>query len=179
MTTDVNTVAAGNSEGKSEAANTRGERPNSPVARRKPEETRLHGDLRVDDYGWLREKENPEVIEYLKAENEYSDAALRLTEGLQEKLYQEMLGRILQTDLSVPYVLRGYRYFTRTEEGKQYPLHCRQRNMEGAAEEILLDLNALAEGHSFLGLGATTVSDDTSCWHIRRTRPDSGNTRCR
>jgi oligopeptidase B len=131
-----------------------------PLARREPLEHVLHGDRRMDHYAWLREKQNPEVIAYLNAENAYTEAAMRGTEGFQENLYREMLGRILQTDLSVPYRLRGYLYFTRTEEGKQYPIHCRKRDEEGAPEELLLDLNALAEGHSFLGLGSFAVSDD-------------------
>jgi oligopeptidase B len=130
-----------------------------PIARREPVEMVLHDDRRVDHYAWLRNKESAEVIDYLKAENAYTDAVLLPTEGLQEKLYQEMLGRILQTDLSVPYRLRGYSYFTRTEEGKQYPVRCRRRDEGGVAEELLLDLNALAEGHSFLGLGSFEVSD--------------------
>ncbi len=134
--------------------------PQPPFARRQPVEHVLHGDRRIDPYAWLREKENPEVIAYLNAENTYTDAVLHDTAQFQEKLYQEMLGRILQTDLSVPYRLRGYLYFTRTEEGKQYPVHCRRRNSEGAPEELLLDLNALAQGHSFLSLGAFAVSDD-------------------
>jgi oligopeptidase B len=134
--------------------------PEPPVARREPVEHILHGDRRVDHYAWLREKENPEVIAYLNAENAYTDEVLHDTAPFQEKLYQEMLGRILQTDLSVPYLLRGYLYFTRTEEGKQYPTHCRRRDSENAPEELLLDLNALAQGHSFLGLGAFAVSDD-------------------
>src|SRR5881296_3600609 len=134
--------------------------PKPPVARRGPVEHVMHGDRRVDHYAWLRHKENPEVIDYLKAENAYTDAVLKPTEPFQEKLYEEMLGRILQTDLSVPYRLRGYLYFTRTEEGKQYAFHCRQRDVEGAPEELLLDLNALAEGHSFLGLDSFEVSDD-------------------
>src|ERR1700675_4659583 len=135
------------------------------VAARKPAEHRLHGDLRVDDYAWLREKSNPEVIRHLEAENAYTDAVLKPTEPFQETLYQEMLSRIQQTDLSVPYQLRGYLYFTKTIEGKQYPQHYR-RKMNGSIEpnpegdELLLDLNALAEGHSFLGLGAFEVSDD-------------------
>jgi oligopeptidase B len=137
-----------------------GSQPAPPVARRIPTETILHGDRRTDDYAWLREKTNPEVIAYLNSENSYTDAVLRGTEDFQEKLYQEMLGRILQTDLSVPYRLRGYSYFTRTEEGKQYPLHFRKREMEGAPEELLLDLNTLAEGHSFLSLGNFAVSED-------------------
>jgi oligopeptidase B len=131
-----------------------------PLARREPVEHLLHGDRRIDHYAWLRDKQNPEVIAYLNAENAYTDAYLRDTEVFQEKLYQEMLSRILQTDLSVPYRLRGFLYFTRTEEGKQYPIHCRRRDVEGAPEELLLDLNTLAQGHTFLGLGAITVCDD-------------------
>src|SRR5882724_8357922 len=131
-----------------------------PVARREPVESVVHGDRRVDNYGWLREKQNPEVVGYLEAENAYAAAVLEPTGEFQENLYQEMLGRIQQTDLSVPYQLRGYLYFTRTEEGKQYALHCRRRDAEGAAEERLLDLNLLAEGHSFLGLESFEVSED-------------------
>jgi oligopeptidase B len=131
-----------------------------PLARREPVEHLLHGDRRIDHYAWLREKQSPEVIAYLNAENAYTDAVLRGTESFQEHLYREMLGRILQTDLSVPYRLRGYLYFTRTEEGKQYPIHRRRRDVEGAPEELLLELNVLAEGHSFLGLGSFAVSDD-------------------
>src|SRR5712692_8143661 len=136
--------------------------PKPPVARRDPVEHLLHGDRRVDHYAWLRDKENPEVIAYLVAENVHTDAILKPTEAFQGKLYQEMLGRILQTDLSVPYRLRGYLYFTRTEEGKQYPFHCRRRDTENAPEELLLELNALAAGHSFLSLGVFAVSDDNS-----------------
>jgi oligopeptidase B len=136
--------------------------PELPVARRQPVEHVSHGDRRVDDYAWLRDKQSPEVIAYLNAENAYTDAVLRGTEAFQEKLYQEMLGRILQTDLSVPYRLRGYLYFTRTEEGKQYPIHLRRPDTENAPEELLLDLNALAAGHSFLSLSAFAVSDDNS-----------------
>jgi oligopeptidase B len=132
----------------------------APIARRAPVEMVLHDDRRVDHYAWLRNKESAEVIDYLKAENNYTDAVLLPTEAVQEKLYQEMLGRIQQTDLSVPYRLRGYSHFTRTEEGKQYPVRCRRRDEEGAPEELLLDLNALAEGHSFLGLGSFEVSDN-------------------
>jgi oligopeptidase B len=154
-----------------------------PVAARKPVDHLLHGDLRVDDYAWLREKENPEVIRHLEAENAYTDAALHSAEPFQEKLYQEMLARIQQTDLSVPYQLRGYLYFTKTIEGKQYPQHFRRLANDGLesrsagavgadlapgssggpaanGDELLLDLNALAESHSFLGLGAFEVSDD-------------------
>jgi oligopeptidase B len=131
-----------------------------PLARREPVEHVLHGDRRVDHYDWLRHKESPEVLAYLEAVNAYTEGVLKPTEGLQEKLYQEMLGRIQQTDLSVPYRLRGYLYFTKTEEGKQYPYYCRRREEKGASEELLLDLNQLAVGHSFLGLDAFSISDD-------------------
>ncbi|HKV25710.1 MAG TPA: S9 family peptidase [Candidatus Acidoferrum sp.] len=131
-----------------------------PLARRDPVEKVLHGDHRVDHYGWLRQKESPEVISHLEAENEYADAMLRGTERFQDALYQEMLARIQQTDLSVPYAQRGYLYFSCTEQGKQYPTHCRRVDSPGTLDEVLLDLNRLAEGHSYLGLGVYEVSDD-------------------
>jgi oligopeptidase B len=131
-----------------------------PVARRHPVEHVIHEDRRIDPYAWLHDKQNPEVIAYLNAENTWTDANLRGTEAFQEKLYQEMLGRIQQTDLSVPYRLRGHLYFSRTEEGKQYAIHLRKRDADDAADELLLDLNALAGGHSFLGIGSFDVSDD-------------------
>ena len=135
--------------------------PHPPVAARRPVEHRLHLDLRIDDYAWLREKENPEVIAHLAAENAYADAILNPSEAFQEALYQEMLSRIQQTDLSVPYRLRGYLYSSKTVEGRQYPIHLRrQADDSNACDQILLDLNALAEGHSFLGLGSFEVSDD-------------------
>src|ERR1700688_3575066 len=162
-TTAANGAAtAENSTGNVSSAGVNAGAARPPIARREPVTTVLHDDRRVDHYAWLRNKESAEMIDYLKAENAYTDAVLLPTEALQEKLYQEMLGRILQTDLSVPYRLRGYSYFTRTEEGKQYPVRCRRPDVEGAdaPEELLLDLNALAEGHSFLGLGSFEVSDD-------------------
>jgi oligopeptidase B len=135
-------------------------RPDPPVAARKPVEHQIHSDLRVDDYFWLREKDNPDLIRHLEDENAYTQAILQPTETFQEQLYQEMLSRIQQTDLSVPYQLRGYLYFTKTLEGRQYPLHYRQGKDEKSTEELLLDLNALAEGYSFLGLGVFEVSDN-------------------
>src|SRR5260370_5716005 len=113
--------------------------PKPPVARREPVEHILHGDRRVDHYAWLRNKENPEVLAHLAAENAYTDAILKPTEAFQERLYQEMLGRILQTDLSVPYRLRGYHYFTRTEEREQYAFQCQPRVSAAAPEDVLLD----------------------------------------
>src|SRR5437879_12842345 len=129
-----------------------GTMPKPPVARREPVEYGLHGDRRVDHYAWLRHKENPEVMAYLQAENSYTDAMLKPTETFQEKLYQEMLGRILQTDLSVPYSLRDYLYFTRTAEGKQYRFHYLQRDGQDSAEDLLLHLHLITEGHYCLGL---------------------------
>ncbi len=120
----------------------------------------MHGDRRIDHYAWLRHKESPEVIAYLEAENAYTDAMLQPTESFQDALYQEMLARILQTDLTVPYRLRGFLYFACTEQGKQYPIHCRRIDASGSLDEVLLDLNRLAEGHSFLALGAFDVSID-------------------
>jgi oligopeptidase B len=190
----------------------------SPLAEREPVEHVIHGDRRVDHYAWMKNKKDPRVKAYLEAENAYTDAAMRGTEALQEKLYQEMLGRIQQTDLSVPYQLRGYEYYTRTEEGKQYPVYCRKKASNGSRsaignqektsvsqmaedklleelraelragfgsattqkfaasgvgleskptpseepieEEVLLDLNELATGHTYMGLGIFEVSDD-------------------
>lgn len=131
-----------------------------PVAKRIPKTDTLHGDTRTDDYYWLREKESPEVIAYLEAENAYANTFLKPTEPMQEKLYAEMVGRIQETDLSVPYRNGGYFYYSRTEEGKQYPIYCRKKGSLDAPEEVTLDMNALAEGHKFCSLGAYTVSDD-------------------
>jgi oligopeptidase B len=131
-----------------------------PVAKKTPHETRIHGAVLKDDYFWLREKSNPEVISYLEAENAYTEDVMKPTKALQETLYKEMLGRIKQTDLSVPARIGQYYYYSRTEEGKQYPYRCRRKGSMTGAEEVLLDLNKLAEGHSYLGLGAFEVSDD-------------------
>src|SRR4030095_8055818 len=113
-----------------------------------------------DDYFWLREKDNPDVTKHLEAENAYTEEVMKPTKALQETLYKEMLGRIKQTDLSVPTRIGDYFYSSRTEEGKQYPYRCRRKGGMTGPEELLLDLNALAEGHSYLGLGAFAASDD-------------------
>src|SRR6266849_1069353 len=103
-----------------------------PAAKKEPREAVLHGDKRADNYFWLRDKKNPEVISYLEAENAYTAAVMKPTEKFQEKLYQEMLGRIKQTDLTVPYLKGDYVYYSRTEEGKQYPIQCRKLNRPDA-----------------------------------------------
>ena len=135
------------------------ERLQPPVAKKIPKLDIVHGDSREDDYFWLRDKENPEVARYLEAENAYSDAVMRETEAFQEALYEEMLGRIQETDVNVPYRRDGFFYYSRTEAGKQYPIHCRKQGSLEAPEETLVDLNALAEGKEFLSLGALVASD--------------------
>ncbi len=134
--------------------------PQPPMAEKKPKETKIHGDTLVDDYFWLREKSNPAVLEYLKAEDAYTLAMMKSTEGLQAKLYQEMLSHIKQTDQNVPYRLGNYFYYTRTEEGKQYPIFCRKKGSLDAKEEVVLDQNELAKGQKFMSVGAFAPSDD-------------------
>ena len=134
--------------------------PAPPVAKRIEHTEARHGSTVVDNYFWLREKSNPDVIEYLKAENAYTEAMTANLKPFQDALYQEMLGRIKQTDLSVPYRQGDYLYYSRTEEGKQYPIQCRKKGGMDAPEEVLLDLNQMAEGHQFISLGSVSVSDD-------------------
>ena len=131
-----------------------------PAAKKVPKVDTVHGQARTDDYFWIREKANPEVAAYLQAENAYTDAVMKPTEGLQSALYKEMLGHIKETDLSVPYREGGYLYYSRTEEGKQYPIYCRKRGGLDAREEVTVDLNQLAKGLPFMALGAYTVTDD-------------------
>ena len=134
--------------------------PQPPVAKKIPRETALHGDHRVDDYYWLRDKSNPEVISYLEAENAYTASVMKPTEALQDTLYKEMLARIKQTDLSVPVRDHGFLYYSRTVEGKQYPIYCRKTLAPDAPEQIYLDFNELAAGQKFMALGVLTVSND-------------------
>src|SRR5580693_8362345 len=132
-----------------------------PVAPRIEHREERHGATVMDNYFWLRDKSNPAVIEYLKAENAYTEAMTKGLKPFEEALYTEMLGRIKQTDLSVPSRNDGYFYYSRTEEGKQYPIQCRRKGSMEAPEEVLLDGNQLATGHTYFGLGAFAVSDDT------------------
>jgi oligopeptidase B len=131
-----------------------------PLAKKAAKLTELHGQTLVDDYYWLRQKKDPEVIKYLEAENAYTEAVMKPTMPLQEKLYKEFLDRIQQTDLSVPVRIRNYWYYTRTEKGKQYPIHCRKPGTLDADEQIMLDVNELAKGHKFYNVAARVVSDD-------------------
>ena len=134
--------------------------PKPPVAEKHAHEFTLHGDRITDDYAWLRHKTDPKVIDYLNAENAYTDSLTAAQAPLRSKLYDEMLARIQQTDLSVPYRHGSYLYYSRTEEGKQYPIYCRKHGSESAPEEVLLDLNVLAEGHTFMAVGDYEVSPD-------------------
>ncbi|MDQ3557366.1 MAG: S9 family peptidase [Gemmatimonadota bacterium] len=131
-----------------------------PVARIVPRTDTLHGEVRTDDYFWLRDRDNPETIAYLEAENRYTDAAMAHTESLQETLYGEMLGRIQQTDLSVPEKRGPYWYYSRTVEGEQYPIFARKRGSLDAPEEVLLDQNEMARGIGYFRIYAMTVSPD-------------------
>jgi oligopeptidase B len=134
--------------------------PRPPVAKAVPVTSEVHGERRRDEYRWLRDKEDPDVRAYLEAENAYVDAVMKPTEAFQQALYAEMLERIQETDENVPYRLGGYFYYSRTEQGKQYPIYCRKRGSLEASEEVTLDLNRLAEGKAFMALGAYQVSDD-------------------
>jgi len=134
--------------------------PSPPVAKKVPKVTEINGRKLVDNYFWLRDKKNPEVKAYLEAENAYTDAVMKPTEPLQKKLYDEMLSRIKETDVDVPYQEGDYFYYSRTEAGKQYQIRCRRKGSMDAPEEVLLDINELAKGQVFMGVAAYTVSND-------------------
>ncbi|MFZ4986956.1 MAG: S9 family peptidase [Blastocatellia bacterium] len=140
----------------------------TPMARKRPQRTEIHGYVETDDYAWLadRTKTDAEVLGYLKAENDYAIALtdkVESTAAWQESLYREMLGRIQETDQNVPYRKGDWSYYSRTEEGHQYPIYCRRRVVAGeelAAEEVMLDLNRLAQGQIYFSVGDYEVSDD-------------------
>src|SRR5208282_1179299 len=139
--------------------------PVPPTARKSRTETQLHGVPLADDYAWLRDKANSDVTAYLEAENAYAEAVMAPLAGLREELYREMLSHVKQTDVSVPYRDGAWWYYTRTEEGLQYAIHCRKPGSPAAPnadapEEILLDGNLLAQGHAFFAIGDTDITDD-------------------
>jgi oligopeptidase B len=134
----------------------------APVANVVPKAHALHGDVRIDNYAWLRDKTNPEVIAYLESENAYTEAVTQPSASLRESLYAEMLGRIKETDTNAPYREGTHWYYSRTEEGKQYPIYCRKRSSLDAPETVILDQNELSRGYGFFALGAMTVSPDES-----------------
>ncbi len=131
-----------------------------PAAKKRAHETQVQGVTLKDDYFWMRERSNPEVLDYLKSENAYLDSVLKPTEPLQKKLYDEMLSRIKETDLSVPVKRGNYFYYSRTQKGLQYPFYMRKQGSLEAAEELLLDLNVLAGSSEYFSLGAFGVSPD-------------------
>ncbi len=132
----------------------------APVATKQPKVLSIHGDDRVDPYYWLNNREDPEVINYLRQENQYQKEMMDHLAGFQEKLYEEIIGRIKQTDMSVPFKYNGYYYITRFEDGTEYPFHTRRKDTLESAEEMMLDVNQLAEGHDFYALGGRSISPD-------------------
>jgi len=133
-----------------------------PLAPRHAKMVGLHGDKIEDPYFWLREKDSPEVLGHLKAENAYTAAVMSPFQSFEDSLYQELLGRIKQTDVSAPYRQRGYWLYQRTEEGKQYPIFCRKKGTPDAPEEVVLDVNQLAQGQKFMSVHSFEYSDDNA-----------------
>jgi len=136
--------------------------PKPPVAEKIEKVLTAQGQDRIDYYYWLSERDNPKVLEYLKAENRYLDAVMKPLAALEEALYKEIIGRIQQTDMSVPYRSEGYYYYTRYEEGKEYPVYCRKKGSLEAAEEVLLNVNEMAKGSAFYHVADFTVSPDNN-----------------
>ncbi len=136
--------------------------PKPPIAKKVPKTTQIHGYTVTDDYAWLADKTktDKDVLAYLKAEDDYAKAMMKPTEGFQEALYKEMLGRIKETDENVPYKKGEYFYYTRTEQGKQYPIYCRKKGGLTAPEEVTIDMNEMAKGHEYFSIGAHNVSED-------------------
>jgi oligopeptidase B len=133
----------------------------APVAAKKPKDVTVHGDRRIDDYFWMRSSEpakDAELMAHLKAENAYADAVLKPLEAIKDKLYKEIIGRVKETDESVPYQKRGYWYTSKTELGKQYPTYVRRKGAVNAPDQVLLDMNLLAQGKKYLSLRSAEVS---------------------
>ena len=131
-----------------------------PIAKKKPVELKKHGDIRIDDYYWLNDRDNPDVISYLEAENEYCKNVMHHTEDFQTSLFDEMKSRIKKDDQSVPYKYNGYWYIVRYEKGKDYPIYLRKKETLEAPEEILFDCNKKAEGHNYFKLVGISISPD-------------------
>jgi oligopeptidase B len=134
----------------------------SPKVKKNPKELVTHGHLRIDNYYWLNDRENPEVVAYLEAENHYLNAVMKHTEPIQDKLYEEIRTKIKEADETVPYLENGYYYYTRTLEGSEYYLQCRKKGSLDAPEEILLDVNNKAEGYAYFAVGGGAVSPDNT-----------------
>ena len=132
----------------------------APIAEKIPEQLEIHGDKRIDNYYWLNQRENPKVIEYLEAENDYLDKVMGHTRGLQEDLFEEIVGRIKQDDESVPYYSNGFYYYTRYETGKEHPIYCRKKGSLEAEEEVILNVNTMAEPFDYYNVSGLSVSPD-------------------
>ena len=132
----------------------------APKAKILPKKLKKHNEIRIDNYFWLNDRENPEVIDYLNQENAYYEAMTAHTKDFQKELFEEMKGRIKEDDQSVPYLYNGYYYITRFEKGQDYPIYSRKKGSLEAKEEILFDCNELAKGHAFFQLGGLSVSPD-------------------
>lgn len=132
--------------------------PTPPVPHKEPHEMVMHGDTRIDPYFWMNQRDSDPVLAYLNAENDYTDAVMKSTETIQEKLFNEIKGRIKEQDQSVPYFENGYHYYTRFDEGKEYPIYCRKKGTLDASEEIMLDVNELAKGYNYYSAVGLNVS---------------------
>ncbi len=131
-----------------------------PIAEKRPTELVMHGDTRIDQYYWMRDREDLEVLDYLHAENTYLEEAMKHTESLQERLFEEMKARMPQDDQSAPFYDNGYYYYTRYEEGQEYPVYCRKQGSLDAEEEIILDVNEMAKPHPYYRVGSYDISLD-------------------
>ena len=135
---------------------------NPPIAKIIPHTLEKHGDIRIDNYYWLNERENSEVIDYLNQENNYYQQSTLHTKDFQKDLFQEMKARIKEDDESVPYFYNGYYYITRFEKGKDYPIHSRKKGSLDAQEEIMFDCNEMAKGHTYFNLAGLSMSEDNT-----------------
>ena len=133
-----------------------------PKLKKKPKELELHGDIRLDNYYWLNERENPEVIQYLEEENAYHKSGMAHTEDFQKLLFEEIKGRIKEDDQSVPYKKRGFWYYVRYEKDLEHPIYCRKKGNLEAEEQILLDVNDLARDHEYYQVGGLSISPDNN-----------------
>ncbi|HKK66763.1 MAG TPA: hypothetical protein VJ946_01080, partial [Bacteroidales bacterium] len=136
--------------------------PTPPDAEKIPKQLTMHGETRTDPYYWMNDRDNPEVISYLEAENEYTTTVMKDTEDLQDKLYEEIVGRIQQDDSTVPYRENGYYYYVRYESGGEYPVYCRKKESLDAEEEILLDGNEMAVDYDYFDIGSISISPDNN-----------------
>lgn len=138
--------------------------PKPPVAKKVPKTTQIHGYTVTDDYAWLADKTktDKDMLAYVKAEEDYANAMMAGTKTFQDALYKEMLSRIKETDENVPYRYGDYFYYTRTEQGKQYPIYCRKKGSLTATEEVTIDMNEMAKGKDYFSVGAYNISDNSN-----------------